>query len=129
MVEMASAMARRCRQGALTVKDFDSMSAAFIKDVADGRVQVRNMNKRDMRRARDLIRYAGMIRRRNLGSGDAIIATCCLDLALERREKLIFYTSDWGLFDTLRTINAFTSALTIQFLGVPRVAGVPTRTT
>ena len=125
VVEISSAIARRCRQKNLTIRHFDSMSTAFLRDLADGRILVRNMSKRDMRRARDLIRYAGIVRRRNISSADAIIAVSCLDLALERKERLVFYTSDRGLYEILNTINAYKSALSLKFLEIQPEAMAP----
>lgn len=129
VLEMASAFANRCRQGGLPARRYDAMNRAIIKDLANGRLLVRNTTTRDITRARELIRFAGVINRRRLKSGDALVASSCLDLAFERKERITFYMSDWGLYDILRSLESFTSVLTLQYVGVPnaRYAGIPTR--
>jgi hypothetical protein len=74
-----------------------------------------------------LLRFAGIVKRRNLGSADALIASCCLDLAHELRKRVLFYTADWTLYSTLREVDAFRSAMTLQYILPPR-AGIPART-
>lgn len=124
ILEMVSALAKHCRTGELGSKVFDRWERRFFSDLASGRLRVRNSTQRDVLRARQLIRFAGVLRRRSIGSGDAMIASACLELALERRTVVTFYTSDWTLYDILRQIDAFTSALRIVFIGDPR-AGLP----
>lgn len=100
----------------MDLKAYDSMDIRFLNDVASGRLIVRTADRKNSLRARHLIRFAGVVRRRNIGSADAVIASCCLDLALEMKKRIIFYTHDKPLFLTLQEINAFTSALTLRFL-------------
>lgn len=120
ILEMSSAFANRSRRGGFSTKSFDRLNDYFLKDVATGKLNVCNISARDFIRARDLLRFAGVVKRRNLKSGDAMVATSCLSLALERKKPVVFYTSDWTLFDTIRGIDAFASRLHITFLGVPR---------
>jgi hypothetical protein len=120
ILEIASGLGRRCRQGNLRYQRYDQADDRFWKDVADGKVIVRNTTQRDVMRARNLLRFAGVLRRRNLGSADALIAVSCLELALERRERIIFYTSDWTQFDVLRQIDAFNAVLTLRLAGIPK---------
>lgn len=127
VLEIASALARRCRAQNWDKRRYDALDMRFWEDVADGRVRVRDVTQQDTMRARHLIRFAGVVRRRNIGSVDALIATCCLDLALERRERIAFYTGDWTLYAILREIDAFRSALALRFLG-PGRGGIPTET-
>lgn len=125
VVEIASALARRCRAQNWDERRYDGFDMGFWGDVADGRVRVRGVTHQDTMRARHLIRFAGVVRRRNMGSTDALIAACCLDLALERRERIAFYTEDWTLYTILRDIDAFRSVLALRFLG-PGKGGIPT---
>jgi hypothetical protein len=117
ILEMSSAIANRVRQGSLSVLEFDKLNNLFLGDVASGRLQVLNMSAKHYRRARDLVRYAGVVRGWKLQSGDAMIATVAQGLAIDRREKVTFHTSDWKLFYILRGINAFTTRLDLVFLG------------
>jgi predicted nucleic acid-binding protein len=114
IVEMASALAHRCRQAAMSFRQFDQMESNFFRDVADGRLRVRITSSRDFTRARDLLRYAGIIKRRRLSSGDALIAACCLDLAYQEKQKITFCTSDGTLHSILTDITAFNSALHLR---------------
>jgi PIN domain len=122
VVEMASTLARRCRQAALSNREFDSLERQFFEDIATGRLRVRNTTSRDFTRARDLLRYAGIIKRRRLGSGDALIAACCLDMAYQEKCRVTFCTSDKPLHSILSDITAFTSALHLRFFQPPIVA-------
>jgi hypothetical protein len=124
MVEIVSAFGSICRGHKLPDSDFEQMNAAFLDDIAIGRIQIRLINRSDMIRARHLLSLAGIVNRRNLGSSDALIAVSCRELALETHERVMFYTKDWTLYSTLYQINAYRSALRMRFLGLGR-GGVP----
>jgi hypothetical protein len=126
IVEMASALARRCRQAAFSLKEFDRLERHFYDDIAQGRLRVRATTSRDFTRARDLLRFAGIVKRRRLSSGDALIAACCLDLAYQEKERITFCTSDQPLHSILSDITAYTAALHLRFFRSPLVA--PART-
>jgi len=114
VVEMASTLARRCRQLSFSCRQFDRLEGQFFADIASGRLNVRITSTRDFTRARDLLRFAGMIRARRLSSGDALIAACGLDLAYSEKQRVIFCTSDRPLHSILGDITAFTSALKLR---------------
>lgn len=124
ILEIASALARHCRVGGYDVDVYDRWDLRFFSDIARGKLRVRAVSQRDVLKARQLIRFAGVLHKRNLGSGDALIASACLELALERRAVVSFYTSDWTLYSTVRDIDAFKSALRIIYVGVPK-GGLP----
>lgn len=128
MVEMVSAFGSICRDKKLPESEFEKMDAAFLNDVASGRIQVRAIAAADMLRARHLLALAGVLNRRNLKSSDALVAVGCRELALNIRERATFYTKDWTLYSTLYQINAYRSALKLRFLGRGR-GGVPAATT
>jgi predicted nucleic acid-binding protein len=121
VLELASAIANRCRQGQMRRERYDLADHRFWSDIAEGRLQVRSAGIRENVRARNLIRYAQLLKRRKLTSADALIAVSALELALELKEKIIFYVSDWNMFDILSNVNAFKVALSMQFIGVPKV--------
>lgn len=120
VLEISSALANRCRQGQLRYERYDQADDRFWGDIATGRLDIRDTTQRDVIRARNLLRYAGVLKRRRLKSVDALIAVTCLELALERRERIIFYTSDWTLYDILRQIEAFSAALKLRLAGTPK---------
>jgi len=124
MVEIFGALASVCRNSNLPDSRFEQMSAAFLDEIADGRIQVRLLSRPDMLRAGHLLRLARVVNRRNLESSDALVAVSCRQLALEVRERVTFYTRDWTLYSTLYQINAYRSALRMRFLGRGR-GGVP----
>jgi predicted nucleic acid-binding protein len=121
VLEIASALGNRCRQGNLRYQRYDQANDRFWEDIAEGRLIVRDTSQRDVMRARNLLRYAGVLKRRRLQSADALVAVTCLELALERGEAIIFYTSDWTLYDILSQIDAFNAALTLRLAGTPRI--------
>lgn len=127
MVEIVSAFGSICREHKLPESDFEQMNAAFLDDVASGRIQIRLISRSDMLRARHLLSLAGIVNRRNLGSSDALVAVSCRELALETRERVMLYTKDWTLYSILYQINAYRSALRMRFLGHGR-GGVPPAT-
>jgi len=123
VLEMTSALAKRCRSGRRDAAVFDRWEEEFFRDVAEGRLRVRPTTLQDRLRARHLLRFAGALLRRNLSSGDALLASACLALAQERSSVVTFYTSDWTLYSTIREVDAFTSALRLVFVGLPRDGG------
>jgi hypothetical protein len=127
IVEMASALAKICRANNQSARTYEAMDAAFLKDIATGKLNIREVTQRDMQRARHLLRYAGAVRRRNLGSADALVAITCLELAFERKVPIVFYTEDWTLYSTIREINSFRSVMELRCLSSSR-GGVPSTT-
>ena len=127
VIEIASALGSWWRNSGLGLRRHDVMDAKFFRDVAAGRLIVRPTSQRDAIRARRLLRFAGVIKKRNLGAADALIASSCLALAQERKTKVVFYTADWTLYSILRDIDAFRAVMSLRFVGVPR-AGIPGRT-
>lgn len=120
MVEMPSTLASICRERHWGIKRFDRLYQEFLEDVASGTVIVRPSGHREMRRAIHLIRFAGVAQGRGLRTGDALIASCALEHALEMRCVINFYTADWTLYSTLRDLNAFRTTMNLFFIGVPR---------
>ncbi len=126
VVEMASALGGHCRGNNLGVKKFDSMDNEFFRDISNGRLTVRTTSTRVLLHARAVLRK-GVVIKRDVGSADAVIASCCRELALELKQRIIFYTADWGLYTLLRGISAFTSVMTLRFIGTPK-NGIPSET-
>lgn len=127
MVEIVSAFASVCRDNHLPDSEFQRMYGEFLDDVADERVNVHRMTREDMHRATHLLALGGVVNRRALKSSDALIAVSSKQLALDIRERLLFYTKDWKLYRTLYEINAYRSALKLRFLGRGR-GGIPAAT-
>jgi predicted nucleic acid-binding protein len=125
VLEIASALGKRCRGAQLDISDFDSMNQEFFRDVAKGRLVVRPVTSREIRRARDLLRFAGIVKRKSLSSGDALVATSCLYLAYELKTRVPFYLSDRGLFNLLGYVNAFAAAVDLRFAEVGTQQAVP----
>ena len=117
-------MASECRSKNLDVGQYDAMDKEFFQDIARGRLAVRTVSRRDVMRARQLIRFAGVVKGRSLTTMDALIATTCLELALEIRQVVRFYTSDRKLYSTLRELDAFRATMDMFFIGPPK-SGVP----
>jgi hypothetical protein len=124
MVEIVSAFASVCRDSHLPDSEFHRMCGEFLDDVADELVKVRPMDRADMNRATHLLALGGVVNGRALKSSDALVAVSCKQLALDRQERLLFYTKDWKLYRTLYEINAYRSALKLRFLGRGR-GGIP----
>jgi len=116
ILEMPSALGGYCRKESLNLATYDLMDLRFLEDVATKRFIVRPTNKLNVLRARNLLRLGGMIHQRSMGSGDALIATCSIDLAQELKQRIQFFTADWTLYTVLRQIDAFTAAMTLHYL-------------
>lgn len=116
VLELASSLATECRRKSADAKVFDRMTQEFFADLADEALIVRSTTKREVLRAYDLIRWVGVHKRRNLRSSDALIATCCYDLAMELGQKVVFYTSDKRLHDVLRDTDSFAAVLIIRYI-------------
>ena len=118
IVEIASAMALKCRSNNLNVKEYDKLSRKFWLDVSShGPLRVLNSGKREVLRARHLIRYAGVIRRRRISSHDALIAASCLEFALENRTRVMFCLEDRPLYNIISQIGAFNQVLKFRYIG------------
>jgi len=126
VVEIASALGDHCRGNGLGVKKFDRMDREFFDDLASGKLNVRRTSTRGMMQARSVLRK-GVAINRNVGSADALIASCCRELALELKARVVFYTADWGLYTVLRQIDSFTSVMTLRFILLPK-NGIPAET-
>ncbi|MGH8629544.1 MAG: hypothetical protein ACREU7_02095, partial [Burkholderiales bacterium] len=90
-------------------------------------VQVRTTTWRSILRARNLLRYGGVILRADLGSTDALIASTCLDLAHELKVRFRFYTADWRQYTLLRKSDVFKAGMILQYIMAPK-HGIPART-
>lgn len=119
VLEIGSALGSHCRGAGLGLDDFDRFDRRFFKDVAAGLLRVRSIARRDLRRARHLLRFAGVVRARNITSGDALIAITGLELALERNERVTFWTADRRLHAVVASLDAFTKVLNFRFLAPP----------
>jgi len=126
IVEIASALGDHCRGNRLGVKKFDQMDREFFEDLASGKLKVRRTSTRGMMQARSVLRK-GVAIHRNVGSADALIASCCRELALEQKTRVVFYTADWGLYSVLREIGSFTSVMTLRYILSPK-NGIPAET-
>jgi hypothetical protein len=120
ILEIASALGGYCRENRGSLAEYDAMDHEFMQDIADGRFIVRPANKRlYVLRARNLLRLGGVIHRRGLGSTDALIASCALDLAYELKERVRFFTSDQKLNGVLPLIDAFSANMELNFIPAP----------
>jgi hypothetical protein len=126
MLEMPSALANLCRTKNWGLKTFEKMHFAFLKDVAEGTLNVRVSGTKEVRRAIQLIRFAGVMKKKGLHSGDALIASTALDYAQETHQIINFYTADQSLFYSLRELNTFRVTMNIFFLGTPKDGSEPT---
>lgn len=115
IVEMSSAFGRRLRGGNFSHQRFDQLEKMFFSDISNGLLEIYPLKMQDYTRARGLLRYAGMVKRRRLTSFDSLIACSSLDLAYREKSKITFCTSDRPLYSILSDINAFTSALDLRF--------------
>lgn len=116
ILEMWSTLGINCRKRGWGLKEFDAMVHRFWEDLATGHLKVRTTSKRDVVRAGHLIRFAGVLKGRHLKSADALIAVCCLTLAQEKKQKVVFFLQDRKLYKTLLDVNAFQSALELRYL-------------
>jgi rRNA maturation endonuclease Nob1 len=117
MFELSSALGGALR-GRVTWKteQFDRMMNMFLHDVATERLIVRKPDTREFRRIRHLLRYVGVIKRRNLSSLDAIVASAAVELAYEHKEKVTIYTGDKGLHSVVTDVEPFKSVLVSRFI-------------
>lgn len=120
ILEISSALALRCRKAKLTLKDYSKMDQSFWRDIHEQRLHVRPVTQRDMMKARHLLRYAGVELNRKLKSADALIAASALEDAYESGMKVTFCLEDWTLYDVVRNISAYRSALRFRYIGVDK---------
>jgi predicted nucleic acid-binding protein len=127
ILEMASALGSVCRDTNAGIKKYDSMNSRFFEDIHTGRIQVRTTTWVSTLRARNLLRFGGVILGAPFGSADALIASTCLDLAHELKVRFRFYTGDWELYRLLRQIDVFKAGMILQYIFPPR-QGILART-
>ena len=120
ILEFSSTAARHCRKNKWSLQKYRRLDQAFWRDVKDGRLHIRDTRKREYLRARDLLRYAGVAKRRNIKSADALIAASCLEFALESDEPVTFCLEDSRLYDVIRSVSAYKKVLRFHFIGVEK---------
>jgi predicted nucleic acid-binding protein len=120
ILELSSALAKHCRKNKMSAVQYRRLDQAFWRDVSEGRLAIRDTRQREYLRARDLLRYAGVEKGRNISSGDALIAACCLEFALEVGEQVTFCVEDWGLYDVIRNVSAYRKVLRFHFIGTDK---------
>ena len=119
VVEMSSALGRRLRRSHLGHRDFDRLEIKFFDDISEGRIEVYPLRMQDFTRARELLRYAGMVRKRNLTSVDSLVACASLEIAYREQQRVTLCTSDRTLYSILSEIDAYTAALDLRYYEVP----------
>jgi predicted nucleic acid-binding protein len=120
VLEIANALGKHCRKNGLSLSTYVALDQAFWRDVAEERLLIRNATQRDVLRARQLLRFAGVEKRKNIQSADALIAASCLEFALETRSEVRFCLEDWPLYHVIRDIRAYSTALSFHFIGVDK---------
>jgi len=116
IVEIASSFGKQCRERGWGTKKFDQMDRRFFDDMAVRRLNICPITKGLMLRARHLIRFAGVEKKRSIKTNDALIACCSLDLALEKKQRVNFYTCDKTLYSVLKDIDAFRKGLDLRLI-------------
>jgi hypothetical protein len=109
LVEWSSGLARECREGRITYRDFKDAEVALMTDIADGRITVVRSTTA-FERVRLLIEYVGARKRRALKSGDALQVVTAME-ATTRFGKLRFVCCDKGLAAILREMEPMASTL------------------
>ena len=127
VLEMASALATRCRGKGWGLREFDRLHEQFIDDIANEVFTVRATGMKEVQRAIHLIRYAGVVKKKGLKSADALIAASALECALEARRVVNFYTSDWSLYSSLRDLDAFRTTMNLFLVGSTKDGSRPSR--
>lgn len=127
ILEMAHALGSVCRTTQARLRNYDAMDSRFFDDIATGRIQVRATSPLGVLRARNLLRFGGVIIGADLGSADALVASTCLDLAHDLRVRIRFYTADWGQYRLMRKCGVFRSAMVLQYILQPK-HDIPART-
>ena len=123
VLEIASAIANRCRRGRKRQERYVKADVLFFQDLAAKRLSVQNAGKREVIHARGLLRYAVLVKGRSLGGWDALIAACAREYALTAGEKVTLYTCDWRMYDILRKIGSYSKVLNLRYLGQPKNGG------
>lgn len=120
ILEISGTLAKYCRKRKLSPFHYRRLDQAFWRDVNEGRLTVRDTRQREYLRARNLLRYAGVDKARDISSADALIAAACLEFALESTERVTFCVEDWKLYDIIRNVSAYRKVLLFHFIGTVR---------
>jgi predicted nucleic acid-binding protein len=117
ILEISSALAKHCRKNSLTLSHYGRLDQAFWRDVHERRILIRHTGQREYLKARNLLRYAGVEKSKNIKSADALIAASCLEFALETQESVTFCLEDGPLYKVLRDVSAYKKVLRFHFIG------------
>jgi hypothetical protein len=120
ILEISSALALHCRRRKLSLRQYSRLDQAFWRDVSVGRVLIRSIGQREYLRARDLLRYAGVQKGKQIKSADALIAASCLEFALENGDRVTFCLEDWHLYYVIREVSAYKNVLRFHYIGVDK---------
>lgn len=122
ILEIAGAFAKYCRKNSLTKLEYRKLDKLFWADVEIGSLQVIEPRQQEYLKALHLIEHAGVVKKRNLSSSDALIAATCLGLALDKESAVKFCLEDWTLYDSVRQLPAYSSVMDFRFIGEVRGA-------
>ena len=117
ILEIASALGKRYRGQTITLREHRRAERAFWEDIRSGRLCVRPTQKKDILRARHLMAYAGVDLRRNITSVDALIAATAVECALETNARVALCLEDRGLYNAIKDIPVYRSALRFRYIG------------
>lgn len=120
ILEIASALALHCRRNHLPLKRFNGLDQMFWRDIFEEKLRVYEPSRREFLRARQLLRHAGVEKRKKISSSDALVAACGLEVALATKDRVTFCLEDWTLFQMIREISAYRSVLKFKFIGVDK---------
>ena len=96
------------------------MDTRIWQDIADGRLIVRKPGTREETKALHLLMHGGVDLKRGIRTFDALLAATSLELALEKAQKVRFWTADRRLYKILRELDAYKSAMLFRFVGPPK---------
>lgn len=115
VLEMCKTLANRCRQKSYSHRRYAAAERRFFADIATSRLNIQKTTPRDVMNARDLLRFSHLIKKRNMGSADALLAATALELARQLRKKITFCTSDTKLYNLLREIDSYKKGLWLRY--------------
>jgi PIN domain nuclease of toxin-antitoxin system len=115
-LEIISPLGGEVRAGRMSVREFDRANTQFMKDIAEGRIQVYPLPASEYVSCRYLLTSVGITRQRALKSQDGIVAYTALRLARESKTRVKLLTSDKGLAGVVRDLDLFSRLVDAEYL-------------
>jgi hypothetical protein len=116
ILELVSALGHEVRSKRMTVRQYASANRQFFRDIAEGKIEVRQFPSAEYIACRELLALVGINAGRNLKAQDGIVAYTARRLAIEKKAAVRLLTSDKKLGSVVNDLALFRGLVVSEYL-------------